>query len=98
MERFVLLGIALFACVIALVMVMVAYVQHDLRLKAEERNRALMKRLQERSRETAKTVARYELNCFFMQERSEELEKALNRKDALLNQKWKDATGTGKDR
>ena len=95
MERFVLLGIALFACVIALIMVMVAYVQHDLRLKAEERNRALMKRLQERSQETAKAVARYELNCFFMQERSEELEKALSRKDALLHQKWKDATGIG---
>lgn len=98
MERFVLLGIALFACVIALVMVMVAYVQHDLRLRAEERNRELMKRLQERSRETAKTVARYELNCFFMQERSEELEKALSRKDALLHQKWANATGAGKDR
>ena len=97
MERFVLLGIALLACVIAFVMVMVAYVQHDLRLRAEERNRELMKRLQERSRETAKTVARYELNCFFLQERAEEQEKALKRKDALLHQKWANATG-GKDR
>jgi predicted Holliday junction resolvase-like endonuclease len=95
MERFVLLGIALIACVIALIMVMVAYIQHDLRLRTEERNRALMKRLQQRNKEAAKTVARYELNCFFMQERSEELEKALKRKDAILNQKWKDATGIG---
>ena len=77
MERFVLLGIALIACVIALIMVMVAYVQHDLRLRAEERNRELMKRLQARTKETAKTVARYQLNCFFMQERAEEQEKAL---------------------
>ena len=95
MERFVLLGIALFACVIALIMVMVAYIQHDRRLRAEERNRALVNRLKKRSQETAKAVARYELNCFFMQERSEELEKALSRKDALLHQKWKDATGIG---
>ena len=95
MERFVLLGIALFACVIALVMVMVAYVQHDLRLKAEERNRALMQRLQQRNKEAAKTVARYELHCFFLRERADEQEKALKRKDTLLHQKWKDATGIG---